>query len=544
MGISRCGFDPVAAEVSFGLGLDPAHSTVMQCVFVDDVTREVFVSQARTGTQPGRETTVVSRHTPAGVFVDAMTFTDAGHGTCVFSETTGEGTFVWLNVIRFDTDGSSQHQLVRVPWQPGASLTGQDVARHRVDTFTSLYTLVNPDFRTGLVLVRETSGSTETQYLRRFADLVAGRDVRVSREIVTSTASEVVQGFATVGDEWFVRYLGSSTPGTGVLQFWDWVSGELAHVVSVESARFEADGLIADSFSEPEGLSVFRDRAGNAHVVFGVSGGVSGRRTHRVYSLGVGGPFVSEQARVARHTALLEPDLAARRPNPAVTSLGSLVRPGWTYLSSDEFAQVVDGPAGATGAHMLEVSARNPDGTAVVQRLSRFSTSSAGVWQRVVDFVSGVAGEWVPLVGGVSSAPSVPAEVTTGTYTPALTNVTLGSGGTASGSFVDDGVFVDGDVVIELGTGGATTGTVRIGLPVPAHTALLVPGAQEVARGTFWDASASRFVPAVGVPPNTAGTELQIRYVNTAGDRVTGVPFTFNEGDRLVLSFRYRKAAV
>lgn len=123
-------------------------------------------------------------------------------------------------------------------------------------------------------------------------------------------------------------------------------------------------------------------------------------------------------------------------------------------------------------------------------------------------------------------------------YTPTLTNITLGSGGTSAFYYQVVGKTINVRGRITLGTSGTLTGAATFTLPVNA-----------VLDQQFWncdgemtDASASAFYPAF-IRVFTTGA--QITAMNASGTYVSHtltsatVPFTWTVSDVINVSFSY-----
>jgi len=123
-------------------------------------------------------------------------------------------------------------------------------------------------------------------------------------------------------------------------------------------------------------------------------------------------------------------------------------------------------------------------------------------------------------------------------YTPTLTNITLGTGGTAAFYYQSVGKAVNVRGRITLGTGGTLTGAATFTLPINA-----------VLDQQFWncdgemtDTSASAFYPAL-IRIFTTGAQLSA--LNASGTYVSHtltsatVPFTWTSGDIINVGFSY-----
>lgn len=124
-------------------------------------------------------------------------------------------------------------------------------------------------------------------------------------------------------------------------------------------------------------------------------------------------------------------------------------------------------------------------------------------------------------------------------YTPTLTNITLGSGGTSSFFYQRVGKMVNVRGRITLGTSGALTGVATFTLPVNAVTA-----DQFWQSGTILNDSGTFYAGVVRVGTSSA----TVLATNAAGTYTTAVntsatiPFTWASGDIINVGFSYEAA--
>lgn len=133
-------------------------------------------------------------------------------------------------------------------------------------------------------------------------------------------------------------------------------------------------------------------------------------------------------------------------------------------------------------------------------------------------------------------------------YTPALTNLTLGTGGTVNGYYVEAGKFVWVDIVAVLGSSGfSVSNNPEFGLPnsttfaahyttnVSTVGSAIVVDQVSLARYQGYARVQSSSTVAVGLA-NVSGS-----YVATSGVTST-VPFTWGAADEFRLHFWYEAA--
>ena len=114
-------------------------------------------------------------------------------------------------------------------------------------------------------------------------------------------------------------------------------------------------------------------------------------------------------------------------------------------------------------------------------------------------------------------------------YTPTLTNCTLGTGGTMIGDYSISGGVVNGWVEIVLGTGAGITGVFYVDLPVAPDTSHNHIGTCFIVQGT------ARMLGAVEFD-----TASRVLLVSSAGVIITtGVPNAWASGHIIRIQFSY-----
>ena len=134
-------------------------------------------------------------------------------------------------------------------------------------------------------------------------------------------------------------------------------------------------------------------------------------------------------------------------------------------------------------------------------------------------------------------------------YTPALTSVTLGTGGTVSGAYMNAGKLVAVRFLLTLGTGGSFTGFVTLGLPsglsISASYAARCPvgqfGARDDSAGTLYEGSIVRQSGATYDAVSLFAYNASATYV-TASAVGAAIPFTWAASDTLYGSLLYEAA--
>jgi hypothetical protein len=136
------------------------------------------------------------------------------------------------------------------------------------------------------------------------------------------------------------------------------------------------------------------------------------------------------------------------------------------------------------------------------------------------------------------------------TWTPTLTNITLGTGSTVTGAYSQVGKKVTARLVVVLGTGGALTGTAAFTLPVTAQ-ATYGTNVSKIGEALYEDVGVAAVfgsVYATNASNVASTTSARMGVYNAAGTYLgdTGtsatIPFTFGAGDKLSCFIIYEAA--
>jgi hypothetical protein len=128
-------------------------------------------------------------------------------------------------------------------------------------------------------------------------------------------------------------------------------------------------------------------------------------------------------------------------------------------------------------------------------------------------------------------------------YVPSLTNVTLGTGGTVVGNYLQIGKTIRFRALITLGTGGALTGGCQISLPVNALAALGnnnfpvgISSLRDFSAGATVYGGCRMLAAANGVAPVYNAT------ATTSSDCTATAPWTWAVSDTIWVAGEYEAA--
>lgn len=339
-------FDFTAVSPSFYGFLYPPQLSVMQCFVIDEITDEIFVSQVVTDSITGKpESYLVSRHSMDGLLKDHMRLEYGGHGTSICLEHVGATTYIWGS--HYSEDGT-QNEVVRFPYTPGATFKLTSSQMQKMPKFTTVYTTPVVDEKSGLIGMRFARDGHQTVELRKLAD-VKNNVNKLLGTVVIPDESSFLQGITLDGDKLY-WYSGDTTGAKPrEIARYDFTTGGQDVITEVDFG-YGPDGKYEDNFREPEGLCLYTDRRTGAKTLFAgvITGAGQSRRRWKVYgyhSLGNESRFNSTQLQAGQMAALTTSDGKAQRLPAGLTSLDSVRRAGFYYLTTGDTTGITDHPA-------------------------------------------------------------------------------------------------------------------------------------------------------------------------------------------------------
>lgn len=314
--------DAVATPASFVTRITTTPViNVSQCVVKHPVTGDLYMDQPDTNSSKYQSLTL-GRYSRTGEPLDSMRLLNAGHGTVFDLQVDGGRTYVWLSWSR-DLAGTMLNHLVRFPYTPGVTWDRSAKEIEQVDDFGG-YVNAMFDWANGNVAFRESWGTTDRYTLRRVADVLAGRNIPIAR-IDLRQGPPSMQGFCTIDDH-FYRMTGTSDgKDPRRVTRYEWMTPGVEDVIDLEPL-VDPDPA-AGAFREPEGISLYRDRLGNPHLLVNLVTGPHAHRRHNVWSI-----------------SSVPANLTAPPAPTQVTRLADLATPGWYWVSGHELAHMTDIP--------------------------------------------------------------------------------------------------------------------------------------------------------------------------------------------------------
>ncbi|MGM0971360.1 MAG: teichoic acid biosynthesis protein, partial [Bacillota bacterium] len=89
-----------------------------------------------------------------GVMLDSMLIADGGHGTTIGIEREKGKVYIWSNYNKVSSGVVVGNELVRFPYEAGATMTLDNGLIERYNKFNDLYTIPVIDQQNGLIAFR------------------------------------------------------------------------------------------------------------------------------------------------------------------------------------------------------------------------------------------------------------------------------------------------------------------------------------------------------------------------------------------------------
>ncbi|MFI0349939.1 hypothetical protein [Actinomadura sp. 9N407] len=267
----------------------PLHEpTVMQSFAFDNVNRRLFAAQVRgTSGAAARGDLCVTRLTFAGDRIQGqwMHLNGFGHAVSFGVEPRGTESHLWIEVDPEQVNGSARGQrLTRVRFQAGKTISGtKDLPRYTLipdaEKARQLTCSIDPVY--GNIAVRYHTPSGGFRFAVYVLPLFSqGIFVRLA-DIATPSGLGVFQGYALYG-RYLYLYAGEAysgdnqPPGNTYMSCVDLATGR-------EVSRFLSRAGRTLSHREPEGLAIYRTRAGEMRLFQGIASGPVGDRRANLF---------------------------------------------------------------------------------------------------------------------------------------------------------------------------------------------------------------------------------------------------------------------
>jgi hypothetical protein len=412
-------FDFTSVQPVFHVILNPARASVLQGISIDETTNEIYTSQVATvpGYSGSTESFSVSRLNQYGVLLDQMVLAYGGHGVTFGIERINNTVYIWTNYNITDVNGITiGYKLVRIPYQPGLTVTQDDVSIETYNTFNNnAYTVVVNDNKNKLIAFRYTnSQSKQFIELRNIEDVKAGIN-NVLGTITIPADLEYLQGM-TLDDKDFYWRTGDTNNATyqDEIVLFSFTDGLVKKRIGCSFGK-NTNGVYEDGFREPEGIYLYTNpKSGKKSLIASVVTGETGRRiikTYAYHQTGEGERFLNDLSASFQKIPLTENSGEAKKIPLGLTLLSDIREPGHYYMSTGETVSLTDHPLPGITGWFLEIGGSTGAGKSTYQILRRNTATTKNLIVYYRQMQEGVAvTDWI--LTAMGSALTIPSTFT------------------------------------------------------------------------------------------------------------------------------------
>ncbi|MEC2134678.1 teichoic acid biosynthesis protein [Bacillus subtilis] len=399
-------FDFTTISPVYHTTLNLAHTSIVQCFVIDELTGDIYGTQVAYVNQDKSESFTITRMNQNGVMLDSMTLVHGGHGTTIGLEREGGKVYVWSNYDVVDTNGNTVgNDLVRFPYVAGATLTQDSSYIKRYNKFNNYYTIPVIDRENGLIAfrIKLTDGNSIVE-LRKLSDVKNGVNKVLGKVTIPSDLS-YLQGLAIDGYDlyWYTGDTNNQTYPCELTLF-SFIDGKLKKRISCDFG-YGPTGKYEDSFREPEAVFLYKDPKTSKKSLFaGVVTGAVGKRINKLYayhSKENATKFTADLSQGYQGYALTRNNGNANGLPEGLSNLKDFRKVGSYYMYTVDTVNYKDHPSPGDAGWWLQIEPADPHGT-VVQTLKRNSTGrDIKIYTRVVTN-NGLTGDWVEIMSSQS----------------------------------------------------------------------------------------------------------------------------------------------
>lgn len=368
---------------------------VNQCLVIDEVNEQIFVSQANTFGGDPQESFVITRTSLGGKKLDSMIVRYGGHGTSFGIEVVNGQVFIWSNIQQVNANGDVVTRfLCRYPYIPNGEVNINHVSVLKYIEFPDLNKFMTPfsDNKNGILAIRHThrlGGGNNITFVttHRFTDLKSHNYTPLKTYNFTEIMNNsVLQGLALDGDDFYVTF-GQHAEDFHLFQI-NLNNGEIVGELK-RPVGLNHKGAWDSDFGEPEGLFLYTDPETNHRTLFTVVvQDATGRRRQKLYAFSWNAgvqKFLGLHGERTQNIKLTRDDGKSKRIGATITKLSDVREAGDYYLTRAESDRMTDHPMPNVSGWWLEVSLSFSTG-AIFQRLIRNNTGAIGpeTYTRVV----------------------------------------------------------------------------------------------------------------------------------------------------------------
>lgn len=379
------------ATESYLFDLDLKEVTVNQALIADEVDNHLYATQVKKVDGDEVESFVISRLALGGMRLDSMLVRHGGHGTSIGLERDGNKIYIWTNMIQVNSSGGIATQyLCRLPYVPNEEIGIGDGRVKKYIQFPDTRRYMTPfsDVKNNLLAIRHTdtrSGRITRIDVHNIEDIKKGSNKVIYSYNFTKLMNEsVLQGLTIDSNILYVTF------GQGAEDFHlfkinmetDEIIEEIKRPVGHnEFGRYNFD------FGEPEGMFLYTDpETGYKTLLTVLVMDAAGRRRQKLFafSSNIGIQKFQGFAHEKSQNIKLTRDDGKGIRLKDVTSIASIRKPGFYYMTTVEGDAMDDHPLKGVAGWWLNVTPSDASGQAVHQELIRNSSVTPQRYTRVV----------------------------------------------------------------------------------------------------------------------------------------------------------------
>lgn len=398
---------------SYLYDLQLEEQTVNQALAVDEQNGYAFGTQVTYGSDP--EGFTITRMGLGGTKIDSMKVIGGGHGTTMFAEPSGNGTYLWLTIVERNASGEQiANRLCRFLYQAGTEITPNSAGVQKYTNYPNPKIYMSPfgDYKNDYIAFRHTDSTNGTRThieIHKLSDVKNNMYQPIYDYVFPSFLnSQIMQGFALDGTDLYLG-MGQTADDFNIYRI-DVKTGTIIEQITKVKIQNPANNF-DDNFGEPEGMFLYTDpNTKMKTLLFVVVMNRASARRQKLFGLsnnmGIY-KFFGYQGERSQNIKLSLDDGKSQRAS--VTKLSDIETLGWTYFTSDEMSQMSDHPNPTlTGGWWLFNSAMDT-GKARIQTMTRNSTGTPHKYERVIATQGDTSvwrrllGENIPVFSGDSS---------------------------------------------------------------------------------------------------------------------------------------------
>lgn len=382
-------FNLLKTTPSFFTDLKTSEGTVLQTLWIDNETDEMYTTQVWPGPKGSSESFGITHFDRHGNYIDWCRCKYGGHGTSLGLYKKNGKVYFFTNWDKVDSNGDYiGNDLVMFPYESRVTFEPNDSRFKKFDTFEETY--MNPvvDQANDIIAFRvKYSEKNQVIKIRKLSEFMNGVD-NLLAEFTIPPNLYYSQGFDICDDEFYWRTgdTNSKTSPDEIIVF-NWRTGKI-----IQRQICDFGYPAKDNFREPEGLCVYKDpKTGLKSIICSLTTGEVGMRECNVYAYHEQGNFEKWEGllkQTYQTSAFFDKDDLCFQVPKNLRKLSDLRKAGIFYMASDISKNISDLPksAGSNSGYFIVNTPNNEfnagEGKALVQKLIRNGVTSYDEWSR------------------------------------------------------------------------------------------------------------------------------------------------------------------